>query len=166
MQRKDRRLEHIQHNLQLNEQLDLHQKGWVVQTIGWGLLYGALILALLGLFGTGWLSYQKITGPGSEVKYERFLRYESETEMVFNLDQAKDTIILSIPQSYIAYIDVVAIEPLPGKSVIADGQVNYYFPALGRAGIHCTLMAKKTGNVTETVTLNGQPFQLSHLIYP
>lgn len=159
-------IEHVRHSLQLDENLDQHKKGWVAQKIGWAVLYAGLLLAILGVFGTGPLSYKTQSANGNSIKYERFLRYEGEAEMTFDVTSAKDTITLQIPQQYMEYIQVQAISPIPLGNQTIDGQTTYYFRGQGTASIHCNLMAKKPGSVTSTIVVNKIPFTIAHQIYP
>ena len=158
--------ETIRHNLQLDENLEQHKKGWVIQKVGWVVLYTGLILAILGVFGTGPLSYKTQSINGNSIKYERFLRYEGESEMTFGITNAKDTITLQIPQQYMEYIHVQSISPLPVGNQIVDGETTFYFRGQGTASIHCNLMAKKPGRVTSTIVVNKTPFTIAHQIYP
>lgn len=166
MGKKVQDIELIKHDLELDEDIPLHRTGWIIQRIGWGVLYTGLILAMLGLFGTGLLSQRKQEINGNELSYERFLRFEAEAQLTFKISDARDSIILIVPQRYTEHIDITAINPLPAKSVITNGQVVYSFPASGHGEIHCTLMAKKPGRITETIIANNSAFTLSHLIYP
>ena len=159
-------VETVHHNLQLDEHIEQHKQGWSIQKIGWAILYIGLVLALLGVFGTGPLSYRTISQNGHRVKYERFLRYEGEAEMTFDIKAAKDTIRLEIPQEYLEYIDVQSITPLPSGNTTINGITTYFFNALGTASIHCNLMAKKTGSVTSTIKVNQTSFSIAHQIYP
>jgi hypothetical protein len=159
-------VEIVRHNLQLHENLDQHKQGWMIQKIGWTILYLGLILALAGVFGAGPVSYKTKSQNGISVKYERFLRYESESEITFNVQDAKDSITLEIPQQYMAYIDLQSITPLPHSNRTVDDVTTYYFHALHTANIHCIIMAKKTGSITATLTVNKTPFTIAHQIYP
>lgn len=159
-------VESVRHNLQLDEDLEKQKKGWVIQKIGWVVLYVGLILAILGLFGSGPLSYKTQSVNGNSIKYERFLRYEGEAEMTFDIINAKDTITLQIPQQYMEYIHVQSISPLPLGNQTIDGQTIFYFRGQGTASIHCNLMAKKPGSVTSTIVVNKIPFTIAHQIYP
>ncbi|HEX6428593.1 MAG TPA: hypothetical protein VF008_12940 [Niastella sp.] len=159
-------LETVRHNLQLDENLGQHKQGWVVQKVGWTILYLGLILALAGVFGSGPVSYKTQFQSGNSIQYERFLRYEGEAEMTFNINDAKDSIALEIPQQYLEYIDVKSISPLPLGNRTVDGVTTYYFNALGKASIHCDLMAKKTGSITAVIKANKTPFTITHQIYP
>lgn len=158
--------ETVRHNLQLEEHLEHHKRGWTIQKIGWVILYLGLILALAGIFGTGPLSYRTEARNGASVKYEHFMRYEGEAEMTFNIQDAKDSITLEIPQQYMEYIDVKSMTPLPLRNKTVNYVTTYYFNALGTASIHCNLMAKKTGSVSATIKVNETPFTIVHQIYP
>jgi hypothetical protein len=159
-------VETVRHNLELDENLKQHKQGWIIQKIGWGILYLGLILALAGVFGSGPLSFRTIAQNGTSVNYERFLRYESEAEMTFNIDDAKDSITLEIPQQYMEYIDLTSITPVPHSNRTVNDVTTYYFHALRTAKIHCHLMAKKTGSITATIIVNKIPFTIAHQIYP
>jgi hypothetical protein len=159
-------VETVRHSLQLEENLKQHKQGWIVQKIGWVILYLGLILALAGVFGTGPLSYKTESQHGASVKYERFLRYESESEIMFNIQDAKDSITLEIPQQYMKYIDLRSITPLPHSNRTVNDVTTYYFHALHTASIHCLIMAKKMGSITATIKLNEIPFTIAHQIYP
>ncbi|OQP62250.1 hypothetical protein [Niastella populi] len=159
-------IENVRHNLQLDENLHQHKKGWIIQKTGWAVLYAGLILAALGLFGTGVMSYRTQARNGNSIKYERFLRYESEAEMTFDIAEVEDTITLQIPQYYMEYIHLQSITPLPLGNQTIDGQTTYFFKGRGTASIHCGLMAKKAGSVTSTIVVNKTPFTITHQIYP
>ena len=159
-------VETVRHNLQLNENLEQHKLGWMIQKIGWTALYSGLILAVAGVFGTGPLSYRTKSQNGTQVKYERFLRYESESEITFNIQDAKDSITLEIPQQYMEYIELNSITPLPHANRTVNNVTTYYFHALHTASIHCLIMAKKTGSITATLTVNKTPITIAHQIYP
>ena len=159
-------IEKVRHNLQLEEDLEQHKKGWVIQKIGWAVLYIGLILAMLGVFGSGPVSYKTQSANGNSIKYERFLRYEGETEMTFDVADAKDTITLQIPQQYMEYVQVQSISPLPLGNQTIDGQTTFYFRGVGAATIYCNLMPKKPGSVTSTIVVNKTPFTIAHQIYP
>jgi hypothetical protein len=159
-------VETLRHNLQLDENLNDHKKGWVIQKVGWAVLYLGLILALAGVFGTGPLSYRTTSQNGASVKYERFLRYESESEISFNVQDAKDSITLEVPQQYMEYIELNAMTPLPHANRTVNNVTTYYFNASHTANIHCLIKAKKSGSITATLIVNKTPIIIAHQIYP
>jgi hypothetical protein len=159
-------VETVRHSLQLDENLDHHKKGWVIQKVGWVILYLGLILALAGVFGAGPLSYRTQSQNGASIKYERFLRYESESEISFRINDAKDSITLEIPQQYMEYIELSSITPLPYANRTVNHVTTYYFHASQTANIHCLIMAKKTGSISSTLIVNKTPITIAHQIYP
>ena len=156
----------ISPGLVLDEDLPLHNTGWKVQKIGWTIALLFLIMAALGLFGTGPFSHKILYSGTDTVEFERFLRYESETEVIFTVNNIKDTLTLSIPEKYFAYVNVTTITPLPARNIVNNNVVTYYFPVKGDVKIYCTIMAKKSGKVSENFTVNNRTYIISHLIYP
>ena len=166
MPESKRPLETVKHHLQLEENLHQHKQGYIIQKIGWATLYLGLLLAIAGLFGTGPLSYRTLSQNGNSVEYERFLRFEGEAEMTFNVNAATDTVTLEIPQQYMEYIHVESITPLPLGNKTLNGVTTYFFNASGNTSIHCNLMAKKPGSITSTLKVNQTAFTIAHQIYP
>ncbi|RYY30841.1 MAG: hypothetical protein EOO04_03545 [Chitinophagaceae bacterium] len=152
--------------LQIDEDIQLHHKGWKIQRFAWVLVTVFLVLALLGLFGTGPLSLQEITVSGDTARYESFMRYQSEARLSFHAQNVQDTLRISFPQNYRQYVDVKAIDPTPERNSVSHGVITYYFPANGAVTVHCTLMAVKTGKVSEIFVVNNHRFKINHLIYP
>ena len=46
--------------MELQEDLHLHEKGWIIQRIGWAVLFAVIIAGIIGVFGNGWVSSEKI----------------------------------------------------------------------------------------------------------
>lgn len=159
-------MEELQHSLELDDDISLHKKGWTAQYIGWGIFYLTLILAMFGLFGNGPFSHVTKTGSSGIAEYERFLRFESESEVIFRLKNTTDTTYLTIPQSYFAYIDVLRISPLPLRSETRRDSFVYSFVTNGDVNIYVTMMAKKAGYYKGNITAGENTFPISHLIYP
>ncbi len=76
-----RKIERVNTSLEIEEDIDLHETGWIVQRIGWGLMLVVLVCATLGLFGDGLLSETKLAAGGTSVLYQKFLRSEADTEV-------------------------------------------------------------------------------------
>jgi hypothetical protein len=166
MPERNQTIKPIKHDLQLDENLEQHKKGWIIQKVGWGLLCLGLIFALAGVFGSGPLSYKTQSQDNCSIEYERYLRYEGEAEMTFTINDAKDSVSLEIPQQYMQYIDIKSITPLPYSNRTVNGFTTWYFHASGQINIHCNVMAKKPGRISTTIKVNQTPFRIVHQIYP
>ena len=68
-----------------------------------------------GVFGAGPLSHASFASGGAQVQYERFLRFESEAEVIFHLTNIKDTAHLTIPKYAVLEIDG-SISIIPQKN--------------------------------------------------
>ncbi|HYD20908.1 MAG TPA: hypothetical protein VEB40_05485 [Flavipsychrobacter sp.] len=159
-------MERIKHTLQLDEDLELFQKGWVIHVTAWIVFCVIIFLAAIGLFGTGPLSYETEAGPGGTIQYERFLRFEAETEVNISADNTTGVMQLVLPRDYLSYINIIRFNPEPLGIEQGNNTVIYNFPARGRAQISMTIRPKKGGMFNTNIWVNGNSFPLFHLIYP
>ena len=159
-------VERIQNTMGLNESLELHIAGWKIQRIGWVLILIFVLLALLGLFGTGMLSTQKVEHSGNRVEYERYGRFENSTNMHFVATSENGRASLYLPQQFLQIFEVEKITPEPDRQEALNG--FYRFTFLANAPVHILLRGKpeKTGNVEVIVRVNNAQFLLSQYIFP
>lgn len=81
-------------DLEIDQDIEFQQREWRVQRVFWGVLLLIVLLALLGLFGTGPIS-SATAGSGDEglrLSYQRFVRHGGEAELEFEVqpDQVQD----------------------------------------------------------------------------
>lgn len=101
-------IEAPQRQLQIEEDLKFQQCEWKVQFAGWIAMGVLIILASLGLFGTGPSSSSTAQGDDLNLNYERFARLEQPTDLRFQLGgETKEPARLFIER---AYLDAVKIE--------------------------------------------------------
>jgi hypothetical protein len=151
--------------LPLKDEIDLHRKGWIVQRIGWALMFAFLVAAILGLFGEGPLSKKKIQAGNINVEYERFCRYEHGMEIRLQSD-AENISTVSIPQTYLKSFRVGIIVPEPAKQIAATGSVQYQFegPQNNIVSFYLNPIDRKT--VEGIFHVNNHPFTIKQTIYP
>ncbi|MBD0294127.1 MAG: hypothetical protein ICV84_02845, partial [Flavisolibacter sp.] len=53
MSQQKHTVEEVKTDLEIDEDLDLHEKGWKLQRFGWFFIFALVILAALGVFGDG-----------------------------------------------------------------------------------------------------------------
>jgi len=151
--------------LPLEDEIDLHRKGWIVQRIGWVLMFAFLIAAILGLFGEGPLSKKKVQAGNINVEYERFCRYEHGMEI--RLQSAGENIsTVSIPQTYLKSFRVATIVPEPAKQVATTGSVQYQFEGTGNNIVSFYLSPIDRKTVEGKFQVNNHPFSIKQTIYP
>ena len=63
MEKRKHTVEVIKTDLEINEELDLHEKGWKFQRIGWIFIFLLVALSAFGFFGDGLASKKTETIP-------------------------------------------------------------------------------------------------------
>lgn len=156
----------LETTLQMEDEIDLHKKGWVIQRVGWVLLYILVIAAALGFFGDGWLSRTTTSGEHVVISYERFIRTENPTRIHFNTTANDGETVVSLPEHYVDIMHIRHLQPEPQSQEIRSGRVVLTFPATGNASITLSLSPRKSGSLEGEILVNDEPFLLSHYIYP
>jgi hypothetical protein len=156
-------------SLDLDDQPDLHQKGWRVQRIIWVLLGLFIAAGALGVFGGGPLSKQTEgeKGPGWWLEYDRFARKDAPMQLELHLPAGDgDTAVLHLQSSYLRRFRIESITPAPHAVRTQQERVTYYFPARGPLTVLFHFKPDKIGNARGTLRVNGHSFALHHFIYP
>lgn len=159
-------IEQVHHTIEMDESMGLHKTGWAIQRVGWIVLLLTVVLAALGLFGSGLLSQKKEESSGNVVEYERYGRFENSTYMHLKALAENGKAILIIPQQYLRHFELEAIVPEPDQQHAVEGHQVFTF--LAEAPVHIMVrgIPKKTGPLETTVRINNIPFNLSQYIFP
>jgi hypothetical protein len=165
MPRKKHSVEVIKPDLQLKEEQDLHEKGWVIQRVGWVIMFAIVLAGALGLFGEGLISKQKSSNEAVSVEFERFFRYEAEMDI--RIQSSEHIASVTLPQQYIKNFRTLRFEPEPeNTTTINDGVVYNFLPGNNRI-LTIYLDPKSYGTISGTLKVNGTSnFNLNHFIYP
>jgi len=116
-----RDIEQVQHTIDMDEALPMHKIGWIVQRIGWVLVLLLLVLAALGLFGTGLLSHKQLQSGGNAIAYERFARYEANTALRFTAMHHNGEVMVQLPQQYLQHFTIESVIPEPQQVQSING---------------------------------------------
>lgn len=158
-------VEVVKPDLEIDEKLHLHEKGWIIQRVGWIVIFSIMAVGALGLFGQGWASKQHPSQGDINVEYERFFRYE--TEMEIRVQTNGHIASVSLPQEYIKNFRRMRLEPEPENNTTANGEVVYHFLPSGNRILTIYLVPKTQGAISGTLKVNGTAsFDLHHFIYP
>lgn len=155
----------IAHKIPVEDDTALHKKGWVVQRIGWVLMFVFLIAALLGLFGEGPLSAKTIEAGSITVKYQRFCRYEHGMQLKL-LSAGEGITVVALPQQYLKKFKVDKIVPSPSSEVASPGYINYMFAGQQNDNVSFYLLPSERGGAGGVIKVNNQTVALQHYIYP
>ena len=151
--------------MEMQDEIELHKKGWVAQRIGWVLLALILIAASLGFFGNGLVSKRYLSDEIASVSYERFGRFETPIEMKVNAN-IKNKLELKIPQAYLRKMELDKIVPQPEEQRIENDNMIFSFAANDLAQVTVYFLPQATGTISTSVDINGRTFNISHFIYP
>jgi len=165
MQRQQPTAEVIKPDLQIDEQLLLSEKGWVVQRVGWFFVIAVMIAGLLGAFGNGLLSKKNVSSGNVKAEYERFYRYE--TEMKVLVESSDHIASLSFPQQYLKNFRIIHFVPEPLNNSTANNEVTYNFLPSDNHVVSVYIISETYGPIGGTMKVNGTDnINLNHFIYP
>lgn len=166
MSKEKHTVEVVKTDLEINEELRLHEKGWIVRKIGWVFIYLLVSLAAFGMFGDGILSHRKLTNGDTQIQYERFHRQEARMNIRFDIQQPQNNLVISFDNEYFRNFKVESIMPEPREVKILNGQVNYVFDSQGKSSIVFFMTPQELGTIQGSVHVNGKQFNLTHFIFP
>ena len=162
----NKKIERVKTALQIDDNINLHITGWILQRIGWGLMFIFLVCAALGLFGQGVLSRAQISHAGITIKYERFFRREAKMELEIISTRSMNGLQVVLPPDFTRNFEVEGILPQPAEQKISEGSVVMSFAAQGAGEIAFFLKPRQAGNSTATIKINETDFKISQFIYP
>lgn len=163
---KKKIVEQIQHRLELDEHLKLHEKGWVIQRVGWIIMLLLVLAGAMGVFGSGIVSKQSPVIGGITVEYERFFRYEAEMKILVQ-SSAEPVTSISFPQTYLKDFRIVRFVPDPHHNQSTPEDVVYFFQGGQNQIVSAYLIPKDYGSVKGQMKVNQRHvIHLAHFIYP
>lgn len=158
-------VETIKPQLQIDEQLPLHEKGWKVQRVGWVLILFVPVLAALGLFGEGLLSSRQLTSRSITARFDRFYRYEKEMKIEVR-STTEHIAYIAMPQQYIKNFRIVRIIPEPQVHKAVQDKVVFQFEGTDNKQVSIYAVPESYGSIKGTLDVNNNAFPLHHFIYP
>jgi hypothetical protein len=160
------KIERVKTSLQIQEDIDLHIRGWIFQRIGWLLMLMILISSVLGLFGNGLFSEKLIIRNGSSLTFEQFARRDNETEIEILVPHSSGKIQVALSPAFTEIFKVEHIAPEPREQMLKNGFTVYEFAAEANAQLTFFLTTRKAGRIHSTVQVNDTEFELKQFIYP
>lgn len=165
MSAKKHSVETAKHDLELDEDIGLHERGWRWQKLGWGLLILLVIAGALGAFGEGILSTRKPSSNGITLRYDRFFRYQHEMQVLVQ-SQVGFIHTISLPQQYLEKMLLVRMVPEPIDNVAQGDRVTFRFVGTHKI-ISIYEQPEDAGSIDGLLLVNDSArFLLSHFIYP
>lgn len=155
----------------VQEDMPLQVKLWRAERIGWCLFFLVVLVALLGLFGTGPLSKTEAVSSNGEllIQYDRFDRNGASNEMIVKAkadEQGK--VWLIIGGALLQRFTIEGIQPEPANAEgFGDGMKLELKPdSEGWATAYFALRATGIGPVKTNIRSGGQSVEVGQFIYP
>lgn len=153
----------------MQEHMRFQRRMWVTERIGWLLLALVMLLALLGLFGSGLLSKRSVSAGSLTIQYERFQRSTRLVQFTFQFAPSpKSERRLRLNTVFQKNYEISSIQPLPARSS-ADGiDLTFTAPAAGSpADIVIWAHPRAYGTTSIDVRADDEPpLMFSAFIYP
>jgi hypothetical protein len=162
-------------DLEIDQDIAFQKHEWQVQRVAWVVMALIVLLAALGLFGTGLLSSASASDPNGvlTVDYQRFIRHDGRTTLTVNVAPelvTGDSVEIWLAADYHADVQIEQISPEP-QEVRTDGDRLIYVLAVegvtGPLELSFALRPQAIGRVSVEVGLvDGPQVAFSHVSYP
>lgn len=157
----------VRTDMEIDEQLDAHRRGWVAQRYGLVFIFSLIVLAAIGVFGDGVTSSSRESANSVTVESERFYRFEASMDIKISVSNSADgEVTVAFPNDYLQGFRIESIQPEPKENKNVDGEVRYIFQGSGNFDITFFLIPQQVGSIRGSVTVNENKFSLNHFIYP
>lgn len=148
-----------------------HQKlAWKIRKIGFIAIFILVILALSGLFGSGFLSSAEAGNDHMKINFERFIRAGGPAEIKFDLKDFKDSLVsVFINNSYTKNIQIEKISPAPEEEIGGSSFTEFIFKVNTddkNSQVKMNYTAKATGIFKADIIYQGSTFSFNQIIYP
>ena len=161
-------------DLGIEQDLRFQQRTWLVQRVGWGVIACVLVVALLGLLGSGPLASRTVDSPQGRfrLEYQRFLRQRTPTRIhlfVYLKDQPQQEVRVWCDHTLIEHFEVTQIAPQPLKVETDSGSLAYIFPLTDQAEqltIIFSLEPERFGLLSSRISVGDDSLYFRQLVYP
>ena len=154
------------------ESMQLQQRQWRIERVGWCVFALVLLLALVGAFSQGILSETTAETPDKSlaVTHQRFERHETVTQLTIEAQAAGDQgLALEITGDLLDKLTIQTIWPEPVNSASLDGGLRLQFNTddQGAATVRLSLRPDRWGFSRGEVAIEGgQSVTIDQFIYP
>lgn len=166
MSNSKQNIETVTGDLEIDESIEIQKKGWVVQRIGWVLMFIFLGLASIGMFGSGVMSKKTIEGANQKMEYQKYFRFEARMEMKIDVLSPPGGTTVSFPAEYLQKFRIESVVPEPKENKTENNMVNYLFDGSGPMKISFYLIPQSMGDIKAQVRVNDQLYNFNQFIYP
>ncbi|RPF26251.1 hypothetical protein [Georgenia muralis] len=160
-------------DLEIRQHESFQRREWTAQRIGWVALALFVLAGLVGLLGTGPLSWTVTESDGGlvTVEYDRIAHHEADESLtlIFAADAVQDGVITAeLTGPWLSGVDVQSISPEPSEQLAVPGGVILELPVERPGEIEMTLTfrAAKYGRLDGEITVGADTVAVSQLVLP
>ena len=156
----------------VEEDIPFQRAEWLFQRIAWAAMAVLVVLALLGMFSVGPLSWSTVSDPSGrlEVEYDRFARSGATTTMALRIAaEAGAEVAVRFNPEFMRDFTVETVQPEPAEVRSGSDGVELTFRASGAGPVvaYLSVRPEGIGLVRSEVALRAsQPASLTQFIYP
>jgi hypothetical protein len=163
--------------LEIDQDLDVQQRAWRIQRVGWGIMTLFVLAAVAGLLGSGPLSHARAELSGTmSVEYQRFARLETNETLTVRLEAAAtagDTVRISLDRAFLDAAKMASVLPPPVRVESAAGRLVYVFavaeprtPMLVSFNFEPQATGRQRGTVSVESAAEPRSITFRQLVYP
>ncbi|MFC3169076.1 MULTISPECIES: hypothetical protein [Paracoccus] len=155
--------------LQLDEPRDRQRRYWRLQRIAWWCFGGIMLLAILGMTGSGGVfQKQTIRFAHATAEVPRVSRWEGSDDVAIIFDNPADSHEVQISQPFFDRFSIERIQPEPDHSRLTEGAQTMTFPARGPAPHEVTinLRAMHFGWTSFEMSIEGETRRINLVVLP
>ena len=159
--------------LELRDEIALHERGWRIKRFAWGVFALTLSAALLGLLGAGPASNAVSGNQGSSfwIEYQRFARYQAPSELKIHFKApGQEELHLWFDRDFYENLQVQRFDPAPLKTLSAEDHVILVFLLQNEASSGKVVLDFKPGkfwrNQGQIRLQNGPSLHIKQFYYP
>lgn len=116
--------------LQLDEPRERQRRYWRVQRIAWWAFGGVMLLAILGLTGSGGMFHkQTVDFAAASVEIPRVTRWEGSDDLSITFREPGDSHEITMSQPFFDRFMIERIQPEPDRTVLRPAAQAMTFPA-------------------------------------
>jgi hypothetical protein len=157
-------------NSPVRENMRFQRRSWIVERVGWAVLLAVALLGLSGVFGTGPLSWAKVSSGSLSVEYDRFQRVTRLARFTFGLRaQHGPDARLHLSSAFQRNFEISNVQPQPARSSAGPDGVDLQFATGGASGGRIVIWAHSRHYGISDIKArlgNGAPLSFWVFVYP
>ena len=158
--------------LEIDLDRTFQEKMWVVERVGWALMFLIVVAALAGFTGvTGAASSARAEAAGAKIDHPRISRWQTADTLAVEFDAgATGKVEVLIPKAFTKVFAIEGVTPEPSKVTATPQGQLFEFELAGSSGKKTADFAIRAGRPAFPTRARGEvagePFEMSFAVLP